>query len=395
MAQRPVNENIYLDHGATTPVRSEVIEAMLPYWTTSYGNPSSVHRFGQIADDGLLRAREMIADLLNAQPEEIIFTGCGSESDNLAIRGIMWEARRSGRGNHLITSAIEHKAVLETAIQLRDFANFDLTILPVDKYGRVEVNELESAIRPETVLASIMAANNEIGTLQPIDDIGALLRKNGVIFHTDAIQAAASTAWNLRAMPIDLMSLAPHKFYGPKGIGILYARSDLNLVPSLTGGSQENGRRAGTENVAFAVGAAKALQLIVAERNELTTHYQKLTSLIIQGFLEAFPSDCILTGHPTERLPNNASFAFRHLSGNDLLLHLDIEGISVSSGSACLSGDPKPSKVLEAIGLTEDWTRGGLRITVGKQNDEKDIHRLLQIMPTIVDRLRQFSLQYS
>ncbi len=395
MAHRPVNDNVYLDHGATTPVRSEVIEAMLPYWTTSYGNPSSVHRFGQIAGDGLLRARETIASLLNAQAEEIIFTGCGSESDNLAIRGVMWDARRSGRGNHLITTSVEHKAVLETAIQLRDFANFELTILPVDKFGQVAVGELEAAIRPDTVLASIMAANNEIGTLQPIKDIGALLREKGVLFHTDAIQAVASTAWDMRRMPIDLMSLAPHKFYGPKGIGILYARSEINLVPSLTGGSQENGRRAGTENVAFAVGAAEALRLAIAERKELTNHYRKLTSLIIQGILDAFPGDCILTGHPVERLPNNASFAFRHLSGNDLLLHLDIEGISASSGSACLSGDPKPSTVLEAIGLTDEWTRGGLRITVGKQNNGKDVHYLLEVLPAIVDRLRQLSLQFS
>ncbi len=395
MAQRPINDNIYLDHGATTPVRSEVIEAMLPYWTTSYGNPSSVHRFGQVAGDALLRARETIAELLNARPEEIIFTGCGSESDNLAIRGVMWEARRSGCGNHLITSSIEHKAVLETALQLRDFANFDLTILPVDNFGRVTINDIEAAIRPDTVLVSIMAANNEIGTLQSIDEIGALLREKGVIFHTDAIQAVASNNWDMRQMPIDLMSLAPHKFYGPKGIGILFSRSDLNLVPSLTGGSQENGRRAGTENVAFAIGAAEALRLTMAERNELTDHYQKLTSLIIKGILDAFPDDCILTGHPVDRLPNNASFAFRHLSGNDLLLHLDIEGISVSSGSACLSGDPKPSIVLEAIGLSDNWTRGGLRITVGKQNSERDIDYLLRILPSIVERLRQLSIQFS
>jgi cysteine desulfurase len=395
MAQRPVNDNIYLDHGATTPVRSEVIDAMIPYWTTSYGNPSSVHRFGQRASDGLLGARETIASLLNSKPGEIIFTGCGSESDNLAIRGVMWEARRSGRGNHLITTSIEHKAVLETAIQLRDSASFDLTILPVDNFGQINVGELEAAIRPDTVLASIMTANNEIGTLQPILEIGTLLRENGVLFHTDAIQAAALTNWDMQRMPVDLMSLAPHKFYGPKGIGILYARSDLELIPSLTGGSQENGRRAGTENVAFAVGAAEALRLTMAERDELTNHYQKLTSLIIQGILDSFSGDCILTGHPIERLANNASFAFRNISGNDLLLHLDIEGISVSSGSACLSGDPEPSSVLEAIGLAGDWTQGGLRITVGKQNNEKDVHDLLEILPIIVRRLRQLSVRFS
>jgi cysteine desulfurase len=285
--------------------------------------------------------------------------------------------------------------VLETAIQLRNSASFDLTILPVDNFGQIKVGELKAAIRPDTVLASIMTANNEIGTLQPILEIGTLLRENGVLFHTDAIQAVALTNWDMQRMPVDLMSLAPHKFYGPKGIGILYARSDLELMPSLTGGSQENGRRAGTENVAFAVGAAEALRLTMAERDELTNHYRKLTSLIIQGILDSFPGDCILTGHPIDRLANNASFAFRNLSGNDLLLHLDIEGISVSSGSACLSGDPKPSSVLEAIGLTDGWTRGGLRITVGKQNNEKDVHDLLEILPIVVRRLRQLSARFS
>lgn len=392
MVEQMESKQIYLDHGASTPVNPEIIEAMLPYWTEHYGNPSSVHHFGQRAERGLQDARSTIAELLNTHPSEIIFTGNGSESDNLAIRGAMWAARASGRGNHLITSAIEHKAVLETAFQLRDLAGFDVTVLPVDSFGRISLDELSAAIRPETVLISIMAANNEIGSLQPIEQIGAIARKWGVLFHSDAIQAAAVTHWDMQKMPIDLLSLAPHKFYGPKGIGILYARHDLELVSVLAGGGQENGRRAGTENVAFAIGAAEALRLAMINRKANIAHYQNLSTRLINGTLEALSGDCILTGHPTERLPNNASFTFKNISGNDLLLHLDLAGVSASSGSACLTGDPKPSSVLKALGLGDEWTKGGLRLTVGQQNTIEDIDYVLDILPRIVDRLRQLDL---
>jgi cysteine desulfurase len=392
MVEQMENKQIYLDHGASTPVNPEIIEAMLPYWTEHYGNPSSVHRFGQRAESGLQDARITIAELLNTHPSEIIFTGNGSESDNLAIRGVMWAARASGRGNHLITSAIEHKAVLETAFQLRDLAGFDVTVLPVDSFGQISLDELSAAIRPETVLISIMAANNEIGSLQPFEQIGAIARKWGVLFHSDAIQAAAVTHWDMQKMPIDLLSLAPHKFYGPKGIGILYARHDLELVSVLAGGGQENGRRAGTENVAFAIGAAEALRLAMINRKANIAHYQNLSTRLINGTLEALSGDCILTGHPTERLPNNASFTFKNISGNDLLLHLDLAGVSASSGSACLTGDPKPSSVLKALGLGDEWTKGGLRLTVGQQNTKEDIDYVLDILPRIVDRLRQLDL---
>ncbi len=386
-------KNIYLDHGATTPVHPQVIEAMLPYWTEHYGNPSSGHAYGRAAGFGLEEARRAIAGLLHAQPSEIVFTGCGTESDNLAIRGAMWAARANGLGNHLITSCIEHEAALETAAQLRDYFDFDLTILPVDEYGRVSPADAQAAIRPDTALISVMAANNEIGALQPIQEIGAIARDYGILFHTDAIQAAAVTRWNMEEMPIDLLSIAPHKFYGPKGVGILYARRGIELVPSLTGGGQEDGRRSGTVNVAFAVGAAKAFELAQAEMDERVAHYTALRDRLIQGVLAAIPpEEIVLTGHPDERLPHHASFALRRLSGNDLLMHLDMAGVSASSGSACKTGNPKPSPILEAIGLGPEWTSGGLRFTVGMQNTPEEIERVIAALPDVVAKLEQVNL---
>jgi cysteine desulfurase len=384
-----------MDHGASTPVRDEVVAAMLPFWTVRYGNPAAVHRFGQDASRALDEARSGIAQTLNASPDEIVFTGCGSESDNLALRGVMLAARRSGAGNHLVTSIIEHKAVLDTAKQLRDLFDFDLTILPVNSYGQVDPADLEAAMRPDTVLVSIMAANNEIGTLQPINELGHLARQHGALFHTDAIQAAAVTNWDMQAMPIDLLSFAPHKFYGPKGIGILYVRRGVELVSILTGGGQENDRRAGTVNVPFAVGAAKALTLALQERDQSIAHHKLLTARLADGLLTSLRGDCVLTGHPTKRLPHNASFAFRHVSGNDLLMHLDVVGISASSGSACLTGDPQPSAVLEALGMGAEWTKGGLRLTVGKQNTLEQVDYVLEAIPTIVKRLGHLTEQYA
>ena len=386
--------HIYLDHGATTPVDERVVQAMLPYWTETYGNPSSSHHFGRQAEYAVDSARRVIAGLLNARPDEIIFTGCGSESDNLAIRGVMWAARAGGRGNHLITSAIEHKAVLETAKQLQQQSGFAVTVLPVDQYGRVDPQQVAEAIRPDTALISIMAANNEIGTLQPIEDIGNLAHSRGVLFHTDAIQAAAVNAWDMARLPIDLVSFAPHKFYGPKGVGFLYARKGVKLVAALTGGGQEDGRRAGTVNVPYAVGAAEAFRLAMEERGANVTRYCHLRDRLIDGILQ-IGDDCVLTGHPEQRLPHNASFAFRGISGNDLLIHLDAAGIAASSGSACSTGNPKPSAILEAIGLGDEWTRGGLRLTVGQQNTDDDVDYVLETMPRIIATLREFSFQYA
>ena len=299
-------EKIYLDHGATTPVDPRVVDVMLPYWTEMYGNPSSMHHFGRQAERGLEQARQTIADLLNADPAEVVFTGCGSESDNLALRGVMWAARAAGRGNHLITTAIEHKAILDTARQLQQYAGFDVTVLPVNRYGQVEVQQVAAAIRPDTVLISVMAANNEIGTLQPVEEIGALARERGILYHSDAIQAAAIRAWDMASLPFDLVSFAPHKFYGPKGVGMLYARRGVELVSTLTGGGQEDGRRAGTVNVPFAIGAAEAFKIAMSEREENVDHYRRLRDRLIAGILALGP-DCMLTGHPEERGPTRGS----------------------------------------------------------------------------------------
>ena len=391
-----MNEDlIYMDHGATTPVASEVLAAMQPFWQEMYGNPSSVHQFGREARRALEGARETIAGLLNARPQEIVFTGCGSESDNLALRGVMGTARARGTGRHLITSAIEHKAVLETAYQLRDTFGSDVTVLPVDKHGQVSLAEVEAAIRPDTALISIMAANNEIGTLQPIEAIGELARERGILFHSDVIQAAAVTSWDMQTMPLDLASFAPHKFYGPKGIGFLYVREGVDLLSSLTGGSQEEGRRAGTSNLPYAVGAAEALRLALNQREENVAHYQTLRDRLIAGILEALPEGTRLTGHPEKRLPHNASFAFQHVSGNDLLIQLDTVAVAASSGSACTTGNPKPSAVLEALGLDASWTKGGLRLTVGQQNTEAEVERVIEAVAASVLTMRRFQGQYA
>ncbi|APG27172.1 hypothetical protein A7E78_04585 [Syntrophotalea acetylenivorans] len=384
-------KRIYFDHGASTPVHPEVLKAMLPHLMENYGNSSSTHEYGRLAYRALERSRETIASLLHAQPEEIIFTGCGSESDNLAVRGVMWAARANGGGNHLIVSAIEHSAVMTTAEQLRDLHDFDLTILPVDQHGLIDPTQLEAAIRPDTVLISIMTANNEVGTMEPIEEIGRIARARNVLFHSDAVQAIAVRRWDMAEMSIDLMSIAPHKFYGTKGIGLLYAKKGVELIAGLTGGGQENGRRAGTSNVPFAVGAAKALDLAMAELDERNAHCLPLRNQLIEGLLAAFPGECVLTGHPTKRLPHNASFAFRHLNINDLLMHLDMAGIAAGSGSACMSGDSKPSPTLEALGLDSAWTKGGLRLTVGMQNTTDDVASFLEAIVTVVARLRRLA----
>ena len=380
---------IYLDHGASTPVHPQVVEAMLPYWTEFYGNPSSSHSFGRDAEAALRRAREEIAALLNAAPSEIVFTANGSASDNLAMRGIVRSAKAQEKGGHIIISSIEHSAIKNTAVQLAELDGCEVTMLPVDQHGQIRLEDLESAIRPQTILISIMAANNEIGSMQPVDAIGKVAREHDILFHTDAIQAAAVQKWDLSHMPVDLLSIAAHKFYGPKGVGILYVRDGIELTPPLTGGGQEAGRWPGTENVAFAAGAAKALSLAMDELPDLLDHYRTLTGRLIEGLTTSLPDDCRLTGHPVERLPHNASFAFRGVSGNDILMHLDLAGIAASSGSACKTGDPKPSATLEAIGLGPEWTKGGLRLTVGRQNRMNDIDYALQTIPPIINKLRE------
>lgn len=387
---------IFLDYSATTPVDPRVVEAMLPYWTEAYGNPSSSHSYGRAANQGLEESRRSIARILNAHPSEIIFTGCGSEADNMALRGAMWAARQEGRGNHMITSVIEHEAILATAHQLNEVFGFDLTVVGVDEDGRVDPAEVEAAIRPDTVLISIMAANNEIGTIQPIMEIGELARQHGALFHSDAVQAAAIWPWDMETQPVDMLTLAAHKFYGPKGVGILYLRRGVNLVSSLTGGSQEEGRRAGTSNVAFAVGAAKALEIATETRQDYLDHCIPLRDRLIAGVLEQFsPADCQLTGHREDRLPYHTSFVFNGLTGSDILMHLDLLGIAGSSGSACSSGNPAPSKILESLGLGETWTRGGLRLTLGRQTTAAQIDYVIEHVPQAINWLRSFTAVYS
>ncbi len=376
---------IYLDHSATTPVLPAVVEAMAPYWNEQYGNPSSHHRTGYIAARAVNAARERVADILGTEPDAIVFTGCGSESNNIALRGVLTAASAAGRGKHLITSAVEHSAVLATARQLRDYFGFELTILPTDEYGRVRLADVEAAIRPDTALISVMAANNEIGSIQPWQEIGALARSRDILFHTDAVQLIASRKWNLGVEPIDLMTIAPHKFYGPKGVGILVVRPGMEIITSQSGGGHEGGLRAGTHNVPLIVGAAEALSLAAAEMDERCAHVLPLRDRLLTELPAAFPDICMVTGHPTERLPHHASFAFKGLSGNDLLIHLDVAGIAASSGSACSSGDPKPSAVLEALGLGPEWTKGGLRLTLGIHNTADEIDYTVK---TLIDITR-------
>ena len=380
------NAPIYMDHSATTPVHPDVIAAMLPYWTTAYGNPASGHYQGRLAQQGLEEARRMLTTQLHARPQEIVFTGSGSEADNLAIRGVFHAAG----GGHIITSAIEHPAVLDTVRQLAHAFGGTLTVVGVDGNGRVDPGEVADAMRSDTVLVSIMAANNEIGTMQPIEAIGSLAREHGVLFHTDAVQAAGYRRWDFSTMPVDLVSMAPHKFYGPKGVGILYVRDGVTLFPAQTGGGQEEGRRPGTVNVPFAVGAAKAFQLAQDGLENHNAHLRAIRDRLISGILDAVGDGVRLTGHPIERLPHHASFAFRRLSGNDLLINLDLAGVGGSSGSACKTGNPKPSAILEAMGLDEAWTTGGLRLTVGRQNSTADADRVVAAVAETVRQLRAF-----
>lgn len=390
---------IYMDHSATTPVLPAVVEAMAPYWNEQYGNPSSHHRTGYIAARAVNAARERVADILGTEPDAIVFTGCGSESNNIALRGVLTAARTAGRGKHLITSAVEHSAVLATARQLRDYFGFELTILPTDEYGRVRLTDVEAAIRPDTALISVMAANNEIGSIQPWQEIGALARSRGILFHTDAVQLIASRKWNLGVEPVDLMTIASHKFYGPKGVGILVVRPGTEIITSQSGGGHEGGLRAGTHNVPLIVGAAEALSLAAAEMDERRTHVLPLRDRLLTELPAALADICIVTGHPTERLPHHASFAFKGLSGNDLLIHLDVAGIAAGSGSACSSGDPKPSAVLEALGLGPEWTKGGLRLTLGIHNtaDEVDytVKTLIDITRNLIALESGFTLAHA
>ncbi|MGQ9666410.1 MAG: cysteine desulfurase NifS [Anaerolineae bacterium] len=388
-----LDKGVYLDHAATTPIDRRVLEAMLPFWMERYGNPSSIYRLGRDAAKALGDARERIAGILRADPSETIFTSCGTESDNLAIRGVAFAQRARGKGNHIITSSVEHHAVGHTVEQLVKRFGFEATFLPVDHYGIVDPEELVRAIRPDTVLITIMYANNEVGTIQPIAEIGRIAKERGIPFHTDAVQAGGALPLDVNALNVDLLSLSAHKFYGPKGVGLLYVRKGTPLWPMQTGGSQERNRRAGTENVAFAVGMATALELAYAEIEETNRRVMALRDKLIAGVLERIP-EVELTGHPSRRLPNSASFVVKYVEGESILLNLDMKGISASSGSACTSMSLSPSHVLTAMGFPPEIAHGSLRLTLGKGNTEEEIDYVLDVLPEIVSRLRAMSPLY-
>lgn len=381
---------IYLDHAATTYVKPEVLNEMIPFFSDYFGNPSSIHQFGREVRKSTDHAREQVAKAIGALPEEIYFTGGGSEADNWAIKGVAYA--KCNTGNHIITTQIEHHAVLH-ACEYLEKEGFQVTYLPVDAYGRVNVEDVRNAITDKTILITIMYANNEIGTIQPIEEIGRLAKEKGVYFHTDAVQAVGSAKINVKEQNIDMLSLSGHKFYGPKGVGVLYIRKGVRLLNLLHGGGQERGRRAGTENTAGIIGLGKAIELADQNLENYTARVKGLRDLLIKGILEKIPYTR-LTGHPEQRLVNSASFCFEYIEGESLLLNLDLKGIAASSGSACTSGSLDPSHVLLAIGLPHEIAHGSLRMTLGEVNTESDIHYILEILPEIVDRLRQMSPLY-
>lgn len=386
----PSRRMVYLDYAATTPLDPRVLEAMHPYFSEVFGNPSSMHAYGQQAEAAVEQARHTVAELIGCTPDEIVFTGSGSESDNLALRGAALAARRERGANHILISPVEHPAIARTADQLAEVFGFEVERLPVDACGRVDPEEVARRLRPDTAVVSVIYGNNEIGTLNPIAEIGAVCRERGVPFHTDAVQAAAHLPLDLRTLPVDLLSLTGHKFYGPKGVGVLFVRRGTSLLPHLTGGSQEEGRRAGTHNVPGIVGLAEALRLNAAEREARNARLRSLRDHLIEGVLTSIP-EARLTGHPTERLPNHASFVFRGVSAQTLLMLLDVAGFACSSGSACKVGQPEPSEVLLALGLPPEWALGALRVTLGKDTTAEEVEAFLAALPEAVAQARRLN----
>lgn len=383
---------VYLDHAATTPVRAEVAEAMLRYMVTDFGNASSIHSFGRAAKEATEKARAQLAHLIGARPEEIVFTSGGTEADNMALRGAA--AANAQRGRHIITSRIEHHAVLHTCEQLEKEGLAEVTYLPVDGQALVCPDDVARAIRPDTVLVSIMFANNEVGTIEPIGEIGRICRERGVLFHTDAVQAFGAVPINVDELGIDLLSASSHKIYGPKGIGLLYIRKGTKVRPLIFGGSQERNRRAGTSNVPGAVGFGLAAELAEREMPERMRRLTALRDRLIRGILDRIEFTR-LNGHPTQRLPNNVNVSFQYVEGESILLSLDMKGIAASSGSACTSGSLEPSHVLLAMGIPPEITHGSVRMTLGIENTEQDVDYVLETLPPIVERLRAMSPLYA
>lgn len=380
----------YFDNAATTQTRPEVVEAMMKYYSESYGNPSSIYKFAQSNKVAVEKGREQVAKAINAVTNEIYFTAGGSESDNWAIKGIA--ESYSSKGKHIITTAIEHHAVLHTCEYLES-KGYEITYLPVDEYGMVSVDELKNAIREDTILISVMFANNEIGTIQPIAEIGAIAREKGIIFHTDAVQAVGHVPVDVKAMNIDLLSMSGHKFYGPKGVGAMFIRKGIKINPYIHGGAQERRRRAGTENVPGIVGMGLAAELACAELDEEVKRLTYLRNKLIKGILDAVPY-ARLNGHPEKRLPGNANISFEFIEGESILLLLDYKGVSASSGSACTSGSLDPSHVLLAIGLPHEKAHGSVRMSLGHFNTEEQVDYVIKELPPIIERLRAMSPLY-
>lgn len=378
---------VYADNAATTQIAPQVLEAMLPYLKEQYGNPSTLYRLGRESKIAMEKARSQVAQVIGARPEEIFFTGSGTESDNMALKGVLYGPAAKGKKG-LITTKIEHHAILHTA-QVLEKEGFQVTFLDVDSNGLVDLEQLERAIGPDTALVSVMAANNEVGTIQPVAEIGAICRRHGVLFHTDAVQAFGHMPIDVDEMQIDLLSLSAHKINGPKGVGALYIRKGLRLRPVIEGGGQEQNRRSGTENVAGIVGLGAAAQLAMETMEEEASRLQKLAQKLTEGVLRI--PETILTGHPDRRLPGACSFAVAAVEGESLVLYLDMEGICASTGSACSTGSLDPSHVLTAIGLSHETSHGSLRLTLGRFNTEQDVDYILEKLPQVVDKLRAMS----
>jgi cysteine desulfurase len=381
-------KRIYMDHAATTSTDVEVVKEMEPYFSLKYGNPNSIHSFGQEARDAVEEAREKIAHLIGANPSEIVFTAGGTEADNYAIKGIAWANQK--KGNHIITSKIEHHAVLHSC-QFLEKQGFKVTYLPVDKYGLIDPEDVKRAITDKTILVTIMHANNEIGTIEPIKEISKVVKKAGVYFHSDSVQTTGHIPIDVNDLGVDMLSMSGHKFYGPNGVGALYLRKKTRIVNLIDGGAQEKNRRAGTENVAGIVGLGKAAEL--AEKRLLQGKEDeviKLRDRLIKGITKKI-DHTHLNGHPTKRLPGNANFCFEFIEGESMLLSLDMEGVAASSGSACTSGSLEASHVLLSIGLPPEIAHGSLRLTIGKDNTHEEIDYVISILPGIIEKLRALS----
>ncbi len=385
-----MKELIYFDNAATTPIRPEVYEEIKPYIEEHFGNPSSIYSIARDSKKAIDKARQQVADALNAQPAEIYFTGCGSESDNWVLKGV--SSALKNKGNHIITTCIEHHAILHTCEYLEK-NGFEVTYLPVDEYGKISLDDLKAAIRPETILVSVMFANNEIGTVEPIKEIGAICHEKGIYFHTDAVQAFGHIKIDVQDMNIDFLSISGHKIGAPKGIGALYIRKGCKIDNLIHGGQQERGRRAGTENVIGIVALGKAAEMAMAEIDEVTAKLTYLRDKLINSLLSKIDY-ARLNGHPVDRLPGNVNISFEFIEGESMLLLLDNYGICASSGSACTSGSLDPSHVLLAIGLPYEKAHGSLRISLGYQNTEEQVDKLIEVLPPIVQRLRDMSPLY-